>query len=78
MNYTFDPQHNAAYVSIRDVPGGAVIELDDVTFASVDETGLLVGVELLDTTRFGVPFDDHAARRAVEWARTQLELDPAS
>lgn len=78
MNYTLDPEHASGYVSIADGEEHSVVKLDSDAFASLDAAGALIGLELLDTPRFGDPFDDAAAERAVAWARTKLELDPAS
>ena len=55
-----------------------VIELEENTYASMSASGELVGLDLMNTRLFGVPFDEAAAERAVTWARTQLEVSSAS
>jgi hypothetical protein len=55
-----------------------VIELEQNTYASMSADGVLVGLDLMNTRLFGVPFDEAAAERAVAWAREQLELGTAS
>jgi uncharacterized protein YuzE len=78
MNVSYDQERDTGYVSVADRDEHRVVELDADAFASLDASGELVGLELLDTTRFGSPFDDAAARRAIEWARRQLQLGSAS
>jgi hypothetical protein len=59
-------------------PEDHVIELEQNTYASMSADGVLVGLDLMNTRLFGVPFDEAAAERAVAWAREQLELGTAS
>jgi len=62
-----------ASVRVGDRAPGATREvvLDDAIRAFVDDEGI-VELEVDDTGRFGTPFDDAAAARAVEWARAAL------
>ena len=78
MNFTWDPNHYAAVINLAAEVERISVELRETAIASVDERGMLVGLELLDTREFGTPFDEAVAERAVAWARAQLNLGTAS
>jgi hypothetical protein len=78
MNFTWDHHLNAAFVNLSESTERSVVELNESSFAFLDPDGHLAGLELLNTTDFGTPFDHAAAERAVAWAREQLELGTAS
>lgn len=71
MNVRLVPGTHIAVVDLRIDPDADEFCIDDLVLA-VDGAGDLVGIEVLDTRRFGDPFDDAAAARAVAWAREQL------
>ena len=79
MRIDDDPANRSAFVYLVDPPiSGTEHLLDDDVLACVDAHGTLIALDVMDTPRFGTPFDEAAAERAVAWARTQLELGTAS
>lgn len=57
-------------IDYREVP------LDDV-FVQLDPAGAITEIEVTDTRRWGIPFDEAAAQRVIEWAREQLATQSA-
>lgn len=81
MQTSYDPQRNVGYVRLAEPGSGRerCVALSASVIACLDaEDSRLFGIELLDTTMFGTPFDDVAAERAVAWVRERLPLHAAS
>lgn len=78
MDVVWDDQVNAANVLLdgRRVFSGDQIVLEPELLAFVDD-GVLTGIEVIDTTQFGTPFDEAAAERAVAHARELLAAPAA-
>lgn len=79
MRIADDPKNRSAFVFLVETPiSGDEIELSEDVIACLDDSGMLIALDLMNTPRFGVPFDAAAAERAVAWAREQLAMDAAS
>lgn len=66
------PGTSTAYVRLSTQPSAGELVLDPDVRASIDSAGRLVGLDIADTTRFGSPFDEAAASRATDWARSRM------
>lgn len=78
MKIIADDDGRTGFVYISDKAESHCVELDQNTYASISEDGEFLGLDLMDTTPFGVPFDEAAAHRALSWARERLGVDTAS
>lgn len=78
MNITYDSSNHCAGIDIVVAWGKTTHVLSDEVLAFTLADGTLASVELLDTRRFGDPFDEAAAERAIAWVRERLQLDAAS
>jgi hypothetical protein len=67
-----------ASVTLAEGIGVDEIHLDDETRVFIDKHGTMLGFEVDNLPRFGVPFDQAAAERAVAWVRERFEAPTAS
>ncbi len=73
MKVIADNEGFTGFVSVQDGPEARTIDLSDTVVASLTHDGQFIGLDIMDTRPFGVPFDEAAARRALEWAATRIE-----
>lgn len=78
MKIIADDQGCTGFVIVSDAQEATTIDLSDDVVASISATGEFVGLDLMDTRPFGVPFDEAAAKRALTWARARLDVGSAS
>ena len=48
MKITYDPEADALYIALRDVPAADGIDIEDGVSVDLDKDGHLIGIEILD------------------------------
>jgi len=48
MKITYDPEADALYIALRDVPAADAIDIEDGVSVDLDKDGHLIGIEILD------------------------------
>jgi len=72
MNVSYDVSLMSGAIFVTRHPNSRTIELSRDAIATVDPDDKVLHLELLDTRPFGEVFDEHAAERALTWARVML------
>lgn len=50
MKITYDPEADALYVALRDVPASDSIDIEDGVSVDLDDGGHIIGLEVLDAS----------------------------
>lgn len=74
MKYMANDDDFTGFVTVRDGMEARTIDLSDTVVASLDDHDRFIGLDIMDTRPFGVPFDDAAARSALAWAADRMEI----
>jgi hypothetical protein len=77
MRIIADNDGFTGFVFVTDDTEATTIDLSDTVVASLSSDGRFIGLDIMDTRPFGVPFDEVAARRALDWASDRLDTDTA-
>lgn len=77
MKVIADDDGYTGLVTVADGEEAMTIDLSDTVVASLTVDGRFIGLDIMDTRPFGVPFDANAAQRALDWAATRMDLNPA-
>ena len=57
MKITYDSEADALYISLRDVAAADAFDIEEGVVADVDETGHIIGLEVLDASKRLAPED---------------------
>lgn len=77
MKIIADDQGHTGFVFVLDDTEATTVDLSDTVVASLTSDGRFIGLDIMDTRPFGVPFDTAAAQRALDWASTRLDTGTA-
>ncbi len=57
MKITYDPEGDALYIALRDVPAADGIDIEDGVSVDLDAEGHIIGIEILDASERLTPED---------------------
>jgi len=50
MKITYDPEADALYIALRDVPAADGIDIEEGVSVDLDKNGHIIGIEILDAS----------------------------
>jgi uncharacterized protein YuzE len=57
MKITYDPEADALYIALRDVPAADGIDIEEGVSVDLDDKGHIIGIEILDASKRLTPED---------------------
>ena len=79
MKITYDPEADALYIELRDVPGRDSVDVEEGVTADLDDAGHIIGLEILDASKRLTPEElssIHYENLALTWSEEPEEAAP--